>query len=290
MNEVLGINAGNNNGDDTNEVAYIEQNFGDIQAIGIALEPQYLAILDQIEGEAHGSGFADNAETTEAFTNILASLNPLSDLAEAGGDVIEGGEGHDLIFGDVLYTDQLAIDQGLSLPEGTGWQVFAELEQNNPTWDRQTTIEYIQNHSDELAGESDLNGEFRQGGNDILRGGGGNDTIYGQEGDDTINGGKGENTLSGGSGNNTFEFDMLDLDADTVNTIIDFDITKDALSFVNVNDANDMVQSIDSINNTDLQLTMNNGAQIIIEDYGSIPPGATGLGDLPGLDAQVDVI
>jgi Ca2+-binding RTX toxin-like protein len=119
---------------------------------------------------------------------------------------------------------------------------------------------------------------------------------------DLISGGTGNNTLSGGSGNNTFEFSMLDLDdPDTVTTITDFNVNKDSLSFKDVFDDNGNntgelddidanIQSISNVNTDSLEITMNSGAQIIIENFGAIDPGVNGLGDLPSLDVQVDVI
>lgn len=303
MNEVLGIDpSGGNNGDDSNEVAYIENNFGNIEAIGINVSSSNLALLDQIEGEASGSGAADNVRSGDDLNQVLSDLNPLSELATAGDDEILGGDGDDLIFGDTLNTDLLALDQGINLPEGSGWAVLAELENNDPSWGREETLDYIRNNAEELAVESTLDGQGRDGGHDHLVGGAGDDTIFGQEGDDLISGGTGNNTLSGGSGNNTFEFSMLDLDdPDTVTTITDFNVNKDSLSFKDVFDDNGNntgelddidanIQSISNVNTDSLEITMNSGAQIIIENFGAIDPGVNGLGDLPSLDVQVDVI
>lgn len=297
MGHVLGTS------DSVSEVSYIEDNFGRIESIGITTNAGMLGRLDQIEGESYRSNESEGAFNTDALESELSELNPLTGLAKAGDDRIEGGEGDDIIFGDTLNTDQLAQDQGLSIPEGSGWATFAELENNDPNWDRQDTIDYIRNNTTELASESESNQTGRLSGDDTLLGAGGDDTIFGQEGDDVISGGTGTDTLSGGSGNNTFRFDMLDLDdPDTVTTITDFNKDLDHLSFTNVldnqgassteiTDVDSNISSIENIGNTnDVSITMNSGAQIIIQDFGPIGTGADALGDLPDLTAQVDIM
>lgn len=297
MNHVLGIS------DEANEVSYIEDNFGRIEAIGITTSNSVLGRLDQIEGESYRSGESEGANDTASLESELSQLSPLTGLDEAGDDTISGGEGDDILFGDTLNTDQLADEQGLSIPEGSGWEVFSELENNEPDWDRQDTLDYIRNNTNELAQESESNQSGRLGGDDTIDGGSGDDMIFGQEGDDVISGGTGYDTLSGGSGNNTFRFDMLDLDdPDTVTTISDFDVNKDTLSFTNVldnhgdasdqiDDVNSNISSIENIGNShDVAITMDSGAQIIIENFGAVGPGANTLGDLPDLVVQVDIM
>lgn len=96
---------------------------------------------------------------------------------------------------------------------------------------------------------------------------------------------------------------MLDLEvAKTLNTITDFDADKDSLSFKNVFDANgnasdnlsDLDASIQSINNIGdteaIEITMKSSAQIVIENFGVVGPNVDGLGDLPDLNVQIDVM
>ena len=120
-------------------------------------------------------------------------------LEGAGDDQLSGGDGNDIIFGDVLNTDALAEANSLDLPAGSGWLVFQELEEDSSyNWDRDDTLRYIRENSDDLSLESG-----RTGGNDVIDGGAGDDLIYGQEGNDYIGGGDGNDILAGGSGNDT---------------------------------------------------------------------------------------
>ena len=53
---------------------------------------------------------------------------------------------------------------------------FDELENNDPNWSREDTVDYIKNNHEALSEESkDDNGEGRQGGDDTLYGGEGAD-------------------------------------------------------------------------------------------------------------------
>jgi Ca2+-binding RTX toxin-like protein len=126
----------------------------------------------------------------------------LNQLSAVGDDVLTGGAGNDLMFGDAINTDALAIAEGLTTAPGAGWLVFAELEANHG-WTRADTITYIQSHMEQMAAETINNqGQGRLGGNDTLTGGDGNDILFGQEGDDVLNGGIGNDIISGGSGDN----------------------------------------------------------------------------------------
>ncbi|HAU2070041.1 TPA: flagellar hook-length control protein FliK, partial [Legionella pneumophila] len=152
------------------------------------------------------SSLSDNISTSEELTNILTDLSPLNELKNVGSDVIIGNEENDIIYGDTLNTDKLAVDFGLDLfafPKGSGWAVFEELEANHG-WSRQDTLDYIKNHADELGRETVLSsGSKRSGGHDTISGGQGNDRIYGQEGNDVIDAGAGNDIIVGGTGNDT---------------------------------------------------------------------------------------
>ncbi|WP_275477697.1 enhanced entry virulence factor RtxA [Legionella pneumophila] len=205
--------------DNQSEVAQLEANFGQIQAVGINLNSNDIVydpagtandltavqILDKMEG-SNPSSLSNNITTAEQLTNVLAELSLLNQLNNVGGDVITGNEENDIIFGDTLNTDKLAVDSGLNLfnfPKGSGWAVFEELEANHG-WSRQDTLDYIASHADELGKETVLpNGSTRSGGHDTISGGQGNDQIYGQEGNDIIDGGAGNDVIVGGTGNDT---------------------------------------------------------------------------------------
>ena len=210
-----------------NDGGGVEQAFT-IQAIGIALSGAALTDLGQVEG---AGGAATSVNTSEQLADALNPLQSSLTLAAAGADVINGGDGNDLIFGDAPNTDALANAQGLANPDGAGWQVFADLEApGGVDWSRADTLAYLNNPANHatLAQESlDSDGSGRTGGNDIINGGAGNDVIFGQEGNDIITGGAGADTLSGGSGSDTFVFQSSALGTG-VDNITDFNIAHPA--------------------------------------------------------------
>ena len=178
-----------------------------IEAIGISLSGTALTRLGTVEDGTS----ATSINSAEQLTQAVGALAGGSEVPNtAGSDVINGGDGADIIFGDVVFTDALAEAVGLGgsiTPDGSGWAVFQKLESglgtgvpdpagNGAAWNRDDTIAYIKANHVALSGESG-----RSGGNDTIDSGNGNDIIYGQEGVDTISGGAGDDTINGGSGN-----------------------------------------------------------------------------------------
>lgn len=301
MNEVLGIDpSGGNNGDNSNEVAFIEQNFGPIEAIGIDVSGSNLDRLSLIDSDI-ASNVVSGDELSSLLSSLLFDLSPLIILSDTGDDSIIGNGGDDLIFGDVLNTDAIAAIQGINIPAGSGWEVFAALERDmSNSWDRTDTLEYINNQGDDLITESN-----RDGGNDVLYGGAGNDIIYGQEGDDLINAGTGINSVDGGSDNNVFEFNINDLlDPGSTITINNFNLNNDTLSFFNVfdigsngpdtGDLNQYIKSIDSINDdTEIQFKDDpsgngDGGKIILAGYDAGVQAANDISVLSDVSVNVD--
>ncbi|MFV0422735.1 type I secretion C-terminal target domain-containing protein [Oleidesulfovibrio sp.] len=135
-----------------------------------------------------GSEFVPPPDLSEALNNLHPQL---------GNDLIQGGDGNDLLFGDVLNTDGISsisanADIGPQAP-GQGWSIFEKLVAAGETWEN--VIDYINTHHEQLASNS------YNGGNDTLTGGAGNDIIYGQSGNDALDGGAGNDLISGGAGN-----------------------------------------------------------------------------------------
>jgi T1SS-143 domain-containing protein len=242
MNQVLGVTDSTN---DVNQILFNANSNGatklwTIDAIGINVDNTALSLLSQVEGTG---GSATNVTSAEQLQQVLNDLNPIVSLASTGSDVIQGGAGNDLIFGDVLNTDQLAIAEGINLPKGSGWDVFdALLHRPVSPWSAQQVEDYIVNHADEVGSETlSSNGTRRIGGNDTLSGGDGNDIIYGQEGTDIIDGGvgndriiggSGNDVMTGGSGNDTFVWHSGDQGATSqpaVDSITDFNRSQDIL-------------------------------------------------------------
>lgn len=196
MNQIRGV------GDSTNEIAQLKA-LSTVIGVGIDITAGNLARIAEIDSD----GKALNIDDARELTQALSGLSPLNQLSGTGDDVLSGGDGNDVIFGDSVNTDVLAVAQGLSTAPGSGWTVFDKLEAGqgtNKAWSRTTTIEYIKNNLAELGRESfDSEGKPRTGGNDTISGGNGDDTIFGQNGNDTIDAGAGNDWVDGGSGNDT---------------------------------------------------------------------------------------
>ena len=121
-----------------------------------------------------------------AITNNQLVLN----LAVVGNDIIVGGNGKDVIWGDNGPT------QGANTPIGGNDLIFGG------------------NGDDSIYG---------QGGNDSLKGENGNDTIDGGAGNDIIDGGFGADNLRGGVGADIFAYNsVLDSTALSMDIIVDF--------------------------------------------------------------------
>jgi Ca2+-binding RTX toxin-like protein len=216
MDEITGA-------DGSNEVQILQDLSDDVVGVGINIGGA-ISNLNVIDSDGNAINIDDPSDLTVA----LADTSPLDRLLAAGGDTIEGGEGNDLIFGDVLYTDDLADLHGLSTEDGAGWEVFERLENGESStdagWVRDDTIAYIRDNAQSLAQESlDSQGGRRPGGDDVINGGAGNDVIFGQEGDDVITGGAGDDILYGGSGADTFVFNAIE---DGLDDIADFDLSE----------------------------------------------------------------
>jgi Ca2+-binding RTX toxin-like protein len=240
---------GSGDSDNTNEVSLIESNSNflshpfAIEAVGINVGEAALDILDQVEGENAQDPpdhFASNATTGAELSALIGGLGG-GGLAQsaAGSDVIVGGGGHDIIFGDVPWTDALATAEDLGTLPGSGWLVFAQLEggagngsadPSGGSWTREDTIAYIKANPVEIGQESG-----RSGGHDTIDGGAGNDLIFGQEGNDIIVGGSGNDTLTGGSGNDTLtggdsnDIFRFNAPSEGIDDITDFVVTDDKI-------------------------------------------------------------
>ncbi|MDZ3994398.1 immunoglobulin-like domain-containing protein [Pseudomonas sp. Teo4] len=126
-----------------------------------------------------------------------------------GSDKVDGGDGHDIIFGDLVTFD--------SIP-GTGVEaiqtyVALKLGVDAGDVDARAMHKYVSEHytefdvsrtndgADTLMGGAGNDIIFGQGGNDYLDGGKGNDILLGGTGNDTLLGGEGNDLLFGGAGN-----------------------------------------------------------------------------------------
>ncbi len=259
MDHILGL-------DGTNEVEQLQSLSDEVIGVGISIGDS-ISNIELIDSD----GNALNVPADQ-LSAVMQETNPMTKLASVGDDVINGNAGNDIIFGDALNTDALAITHGLMTEQGDGWEVFVQLEAGQSTidsgWNRADSTAYIRNNADELAVEVVTDeGVARIGGNDIIHGGDGDDLIFGQEGDDIISGGLGDDTLYGGSGADTFLFETLD---DRFDTIKDFDASEgDALDLSDLLTAYDSTQH--SIDDFVLLFEQNGDTKVLVDTSGSDP-------------------
>ena len=131
------------------------------------------------------------------------ALSVLSDLADAGGEVITGDAGDDLLLGDVLSADLAAGDPVISgqptppkpivlanLADGMGWAVNDQLIEEASFANTQEVIDFLQDPANtaafDMLGESLVDGEFLVDGDATIAGIAGNNTLFGGDGNDAI--------------------------------------------------------------------------------------------------------
>ncbi|WP_340119433.1 type I secretion C-terminal target domain-containing protein [Pelagibius sp. 7325] len=205
LDHVLGqFDAVDNTKDDTfSEYDALLGNFkgvnGTVDAIGINVDGQGVAVLSQVDQDD-----ADSIVLGEQLADALDGLSQVTQLAAVGDDVIIGNAGGDLIFGDAVFTDILAGEEGVSLPLGAGWDVIEALIDDGTLTSNAEIMALLRERAYEFGRESvNSEGVGREGGDDTISGGAGADIIFGQEGDDLIDGGAGEDVIIGGTGDDT---------------------------------------------------------------------------------------
>ncbi|WP_433784671.1 LapA family giant adhesin [Pseudomonas frederiksbergensis] len=141
-----------------------------------------------------------------------------------GADTVSGGDGNDLLFGDLVSFNGIA---------GEGYQAMQAFvaQQTGVDVSKVTTSnvhQYITEHytafdvsgahdgNDTLLGGAGNDILFGQGGNDLLDGGKGNDILLGGTGNDSLIGGQGNDILIGGSGADTFIWKAGDTGSDVI--------------------------------------------------------------------------
>ncbi|WP_268799492.1 retention module-containing protein [Pseudomonas huanghezhanensis] len=180
--------------------------------------------------EAIGIGSGTNTTVLDHYDTSGKSLANVSvdDLAAAvlgsktavapGNDMLVGGDGNDILFGDVI---------NFGGQEGTtALKAFAE-SKGVTIADNQALHQYITEHlTDVIALSNNSTTAGSNGGNDTLIGGNGNDILFGQGGNDILIGGKGNDILIGGAGSNTFVWKQGDVGTDVVKDFKDTPVSK----------------------------------------------------------------
>ncbi|WP_406664593.1 retention module-containing protein [Gallaecimonas sp. GXIMD1310] len=211
-------------------------------------------------------------ELDAALDDGFTQINP----DPTGGDQIMGGWGDDIIFGDVINTDQLSwTNNPAGSHDGAGLQGLIDyLTDLNGTAPSDSDLRnYIQANAMNLNVDGDTRGE-----GDVIDGGFGNDLIFGQGGDDQIHGGPGNDLIFGGTGADTFIWLANETGTDTIG---DFTIGDDHLDLAQllVGEENG---SLDSY----LSFTVSNGDTYINIDANGDGSGTDQTIILQGVDVQ----
>ncbi|RLU13221.1 large adhesive protein, partial [Pseudomonas prosekii] len=199
-----------------------------------------------------GSGFAllNNLSNVEAIglnkDVTLADLKPYDsdktpqtnidpkDLANSiighteatlpGSDTVNGGDGNDILFGDLVSFNGIAGEgyqamqafvaqqTGVEVSKVTTSNVHQFITENYSVFD----VSGAHDGNDTLLGGAGNDILFGSGGNDLLDGGKGNDILLGGTGNDTLIGGSGNDILIGGSGADTFVWKSGDTGTDVI--------------------------------------------------------------------------
>jgi Ca2+-binding RTX toxin-like protein len=171
-----------------------------VEAIGIGSGTN-TTVLDHYDT---GTSSQANISADDLAATILASKTAVA----PGSDTINGGDGNDILFGDVI---------NFGGQEGTtALKAFAE-SKGVTIADDQALHQYITEHLSDVIGLS--NSSMTAGSNgaaDTLSGGNGDDILFGQGGDDILIGGKGNDILIGGAGVNTFVWKQGDTGSDVI--------------------------------------------------------------------------
>ncbi|MFW9082664.1 retention module-containing protein [Pseudomonas sp. P2757] len=110
-----------------------------------------------------------------------------------GSDTVNGGDGNDILFGDLVSFNGIA---------GEGYQAMQAFVAKETGVDvSKVTTSNVHQYITEHYQAFDVSGAHD--GNDTLLGGAGNDILFGAGGNDTLDGGKGNDILLGGTGNDT---------------------------------------------------------------------------------------
>ncbi|MCP8472160.1 DUF5801 repeats-in-toxin domain-containing protein, partial [Pseudomonas triclosanedens] len=207
----------------------------DVNAIGIGngINSNYLKFFDNTDSTGTGTLILDS-KTISASVGEPQIINTAEQLQAAlqegfststpvtvGNDHLVGGAGNDIIFGDVINTDQLAwAGHAAGSHNGQGYQALVDyLTATNGS---APTIAQVSNYIVQHAQDFNVAGDTR-GGDDILEGGAGNDLMFGQGGNDKLIGGPGDDIMFGGTGADEFIWKSGDTGHDVIK---DFSFTE----------------------------------------------------------------
>ncbi|TVP49301.1 MAG: type I secretion C-terminal target domain-containing protein, partial [Halomonas sp.] len=189
------------------------------------------------------AGDVDIVNNADGLAAALEGSSEFDELATLGGDVLQGGAGNDIIFGDTINTDHLSWingDTGASFAAGShdgmayqGLREYLKWEVNDGTVpENSQIIDYVRENWESL-----IDTVRTDGGNNILDGGEGNDILIGGSGNDTLIGGEGNDILVGGFGDDVFQWNFGDqgtVDKPAIDIVKDFGNGNDVLDIADL--------------------------------------------------------
>ncbi len=165
-----------------------------VEAIGIGAE---LKVADLLAYDTDGA-VQTHIDPSKLADAILGKNTEMP----SGKDMLAGGDGDDILFGDQVRFDGIEGEGLVALQAYIAGKLPGVGDPSS------LTVEQIHDYITKNPGEFNLSND--KDGNDILDGGTGNDILYGQGGNDTLIGGAGDDIMFGGEGDDTFVWNKGD--------------------------------------------------------------------------------
>ncbi|MGX0893488.1 surface adhesion protein [Pseudomonas sp. ADAK2 TE3594] len=180
-----GSSTGSNAIDNSTDSFALLNNVSTVEAIGLN--------KDVTLGDLKPYDSDQTPQTNIDPKDLANSIIGHTEATMPGADTVSGGDGNDLLFGDLVSFNGVA---------GEGYQAMqAFVAQQTGVDVSKVTTSNVHQYITEHYTEFDVSGAHD--GNDTLLGGAGNDILFGQGGNDLLDGGKGNDILLGGSGNDS---------------------------------------------------------------------------------------
>ena len=166
----------------------------------------------------------DKPQTNIDPKDLANAILGHSEATLPGADKVDGGDGNDIIFGDLVSFNGIAGEGYQAMQAFVGQQTGVDVSKVTASNVHQYVTEHYnafdvsgaRDGIDNLLGGAGNDIIFGQGGDDVLDGGKGNDILLGGTGKDTLLGGSGNDILIGGSGADTFVWKSGDTGNDVI--------------------------------------------------------------------------
>ncbi|WP_439820412.1 LapA family giant adhesin [Pseudomonas sp. HLG18] len=165
-----------------------------------------------------------NPQTNIDPKDLANSIIGHTEATMPGNDTVNGGDGNDILFGDLVSFNGIAGEGYQAMQAFVAQQTGVDVSKVTTSNVHQYITEHYQafdvsgthDGNDTLLGGAGNDILFGGGGNDVLDGGKGNDILLGGTGNDTLIGGPGNDILIGGSGADTFVWKAGDTGNDVI--------------------------------------------------------------------------